>query len=423
MKHTVQERILASGTRVLLIDVPGSEVVGFEVRVGSGYVHGRPEKYEVPHVMEHLLATQSTKYPGANQFMIEASKNGAYVNASTSARSNGYVYECAAFELDRMLDLLEEQLARPLFTRERASVELENVREELTRNTTSHAGVCALGLSAALLPQVWQTYEARLAQLDDISVTDLRAHYDQTYTSQNMCMVLAGDFGLKTEGLVARLEKLFAALPAGRRLDPPSLRPNTLEQPWVATRDIEQLYYRWLWLGEALDEQARRELAVLRGLLVGGMGARILGEARAKGLAYHVGAMTWDDMGVGGFGLVGNVSMSHARPLFELMARQLQEVADGKVTQDELLAAQQLMVGSVLRSVQTTGDLLSWYLELYDSQGLVRPLAAELKAVEAVTRQAVRERASELLTRTPSWGLVGPVDEAAAHKLTIKLGV
>src|SRR4051812_24084024 len=115
MKHRVTEHILGSGAKGMVIDVPGSAVVSLRVTFHSGDQFADEAAYEVPHIMEHLLATVTKRRSEPNAFMIEAQKNGAYVNASTSADANEYVYECAEFELDRIIDLVEEQICEPLF--------------------------------------------------------------------------------------------------------------------------------------------------------------------------------------------------------------------------------------------------------------------------------------------------------------------
>src|SRR5471030_451671 len=115
MKHNVTDHILPNGAQGLVINVPGSAVVNIRVTFHSGFQFGDPSVYEVPHVLEHLLATVTKKHSQPNAFMIEAQKNGAYVNASTSTDTNEYVYECAEFELDRIIDLIAEQVCEPLF--------------------------------------------------------------------------------------------------------------------------------------------------------------------------------------------------------------------------------------------------------------------------------------------------------------------
>src|SRR5580704_6424130 len=118
MKHHITEHKLPSGAQGLVIDVPGSNVVHLQVRFNSGFQFADPKRYEVPHVLEHVMATVTKKHPGPNEFHIDAQKNGAYVNAFTSTDANGYVYECADFEMNRIVDLTCEQLTEPLFNKQ-----------------------------------------------------------------------------------------------------------------------------------------------------------------------------------------------------------------------------------------------------------------------------------------------------------------
>src|ERR1035437_2484338 len=168
MKHTVHEHKLPSGARGLVVDVAGSAVVNVRVNFRSGFQFSDPQVYEVPHIMEHMLATVTRRHTAPNSFMIDAQKNGAYVNASTSSETNDYIYEFANFELDRILDLIEEQVSEPYFAADSFVAEKSNVREELTRNTTQHMSVCAIKLSEQTFPKQWKGYEERISQLEKI---------------------------------------------------------------------------------------------------------------------------------------------------------------------------------------------------------------------------------------------------------------
>ncbi len=192
MKHQVYEHKLSSGAAGLVVDVPDSNVVNLRVTFHSGFQYASPEAYEVPHIMEHLLATVTQRHSKSNEFMITAQKNGAYVNASTSADTNEYIYECAAFELDRIIDLVEEQVCEPLFATKAFEAEKSNVREELTRNTTQHMSVCTIALAAQAAPRLWRRYEERIEQLDAIKLDQLEAHYERTHTARNARFYLSG---------------------------------------------------------------------------------------------------------------------------------------------------------------------------------------------------------------------------------------
>lgn len=423
MKHTISQHNLSSGAKGLLVEVPGSQVIDLEVRFNSGYVFGGRDRYETPHVLEHLLATTSAKYPKSNQFMIEASKNGAYVNAYTTARSNGYTYELAEFELDRMLDLVEEQLARPLFTREHLTAELGNVKEELSRNTTQPAAVCALSLAAATQPDQYQYYDDRIDQLADISLVDIQKHFSATHAAANARFFVGGALRGRSNEILERLEQLFREIPEGQRLQH-SAHPVKSGIPAVQIkRDINQLYYR---LERQLPEQTwqnRRALAVLRSILVGTMGSRILGAARTRGLAYTVGAGNQTEPGLSVFSFQGFVTVDNSVALFELIADQIQRVAHNGVTADEVAVSTQFMIGSVLRSTQTVGDVLGWYVDNYDGWEEIKDMQQEIVALRAVSPDEVQEAARKLLADGNfAWSLVGPTETTLTTSLHQALG-
>jgi predicted Zn-dependent peptidase len=384
MKHIVEQFQAKSGARGVIVNAPGSNVVSLEVRFNSGYQFTDRETFELPHVMEHMLAAQTKRHPGPNEFMVEAQKNGAYVNAGTSTRYNSYTYECAEFELDRILDLLEEQLTEAMFSPEKLEVECNNVKEELGRNITQHAAMCALQLSEKVSPWLWLGYEERIKQLPRLTAEACEAHFRRTHVAANARYVVAGDFHDAGAGLAARLEHIFAGMPQGERLEPDRRPGLAVVEPVRTKRALEQIYYRAIRSFGEVSDGERRALVMLRNVLVGGMGSRIYGQARQRGLAYGVGAVAHADPGNSSFGFTGHVSQEHAPALFELMGQEMTAVAQGKLTKAELAATAQLVVGSVLRSTQTASDLLGWYIEPFDDHGEVRDFEAELKYLQAV---------------------------------------
>jgi predicted Zn-dependent peptidase len=418
VKHSVHEYHVGDGASGLIINVPGSDVTSLQFRFNSGFQFANPKTYELPHVLEHLMASVTKRHPAPNEWNIEASRNGAYVNAMTSTDVNGYIYECADFELDRMLGLAEEQLAGPLIAAQPLESEIGNVREELVRNTTVHGSVCTLILAQAAFPNLWLDYDTRISQLPKITVEAMKRHYHTTHTSANARFFLAGDFEKAGEDkVVGRLGRLFAQLPVGKRLERSRDIGAGTPQPLVVQRDINQVYYRaMLYFGE-LTEPERRALVLLRMVLAGGLGSRVYGEARRRGLAYAVAAVGHAEPGNSGFGFGGYVTPDNAVPLFELMAREFRAVRNEGVTAEELEAAKDLIVGQIKRGTQTPGDLLGWYIERYDEAGEIRDFDKELALLrevrpDEVTAVARKASAGGRL----GMGFVGAADELTAQK-------
>jgi predicted Zn-dependent peptidase len=384
VKHSVREHHLAGGASGLVIDVPGSAVTSLQLRFNSGYQFANPKRFEVPHVMEHLLSTVTQKHPGPNEFIIEAQKNGAYVNASTDADVNGYHYEFADFETERMLGLVAEQIAGPLFAQGAFKAEISNVREELSRNTTNHAAVCSIRLGAAAFPGIWMDYDDRIEQLPDITLANMREHYGRTHTAANGRFCIAGHFPDGGTAVAKLLDQVYAQVKAGERLVRSREIGRGLAKPVVTKRDIKQLYYRAVMYFGELSEAERRAMTLLRMVLVGGMGSRILGEARRRGLAYHVSAAAHAEPGNSSFGFAGYVTPGNATQLFKLMGREFAKVRAGEVAASELEAAKDLVIGSIKRQTQTPSDLLGWYMDPYDESGEIRDFDHNLDLLREV---------------------------------------
>lgn len=385
MKHTVTEHELPSGAKGLIVDVPSSDVVNVVIRFNSGFQFADQTKFEIPHVMEHLLATVTQKYPSSNAYMIEAQKQGAYVNAHTSSIYNDYVFECASFELDRMLNLLEEQLVRPLFAKAPLEAEIGNVSEELKKATTDHAQVGANLLAEASFPGQSMNFDKRIAQLGSITVEDMSDHYHRTHTAANARFYIVGHFGAKITPLTDRLELIFGQLPRSERAVPNDSPGLLITKPIVAKRDISQIYYTIDFYGFGVAPADRVVRNVFRLMMAGGFQSRILGELRNRGLAYAFNMSSSASSKNSEFELRSFVSPDNAVEAFKVMARHLMVAKTDGLEAGELEAAKLLGAGSIRRSIQTGSDLMNWYIGPYDSDELIIDIEDYLNQVNEVS--------------------------------------
>src|SRR5579864_5325103 len=138
MKHTVTELKLKNGVRGLLVHIPDASVMTLDIDFRAGEFLVKPNKWETPHLMEHMMLGATKAVPNARAFQAELEKNGAYNNASTSAYDITYEVECADFEWERVLGLMLKAMTEPLFLETDFKAEYGNVREELTGRSNNH---------------------------------------------------------------------------------------------------------------------------------------------------------------------------------------------------------------------------------------------------------------------------------------------
>src|SRR3954468_22429897 len=138
MKHTVSEVSLKNGSKGLFVHIPSASVLTCDINFRAGEYLVEPEKWEVPHLMEHVLLGANELIPRARDFQSVLEQNGAYSNASTGVYDITYDTECADFEWDRVLGLLLVAISRPLFLDDEFKAEFGNVQEEMSSRANQH---------------------------------------------------------------------------------------------------------------------------------------------------------------------------------------------------------------------------------------------------------------------------------------------
>src|SRR6266404_2801142 len=234
MKHHVTEIELNNGAKGLLIDVPGATVMDFEFNFRAGEYLVDRSKWEVPHLMEHVLLGANKLIPKARTFQAEFEKNGAGNNASTGLYHITYEAECADFEWQRILELMITAVSKPLFLADEFKAEFGNVRDELTARSNNHFRTLSLTVREAhsLLAM---TDRERLKQIKNVKRKDLMDHYARTHTAKNLRFVIAGALKGRTAAIKKMLENF--ELPKGRSLiELPNEKPANLDQPVFVAR-------------------------------------------------------------------------------------------------------------------------------------------------------------------------------------------
>ena len=418
MKHTVYEKKLSTGAKGLVVHVPGASVVNILFRFNSGFQFSDFSKYELPHVMEHLIGCGSAKYPKPGDFKIEVEKNGAMRNAYTSSAVNGYIAECAAFETERILDLFEEYLTAPVFPEEAFATEISNVREELNRNTTEYGSVCVINLLAAAYPKEYMTYEPRIEQLDSITRDDVVAYYERTHRAENMRFYISGDFADEGDRIVARVEQLSKRLPKGTRFEIADTKSLKIPKPIVQEEEIKQIYYRVGMHSAGTLVAERPILGLLRTILFGGYRSRVFGKARELGLAYQIGGNVGSSDNETTFTIMGYVTSTNSLKLFELVAAEIQDILDHGISEDELSQVKDLVIGSITRNYQTPSDILSWYISDYDEDETIYDFDTHLDRIKLVTSDQITDIARRVFRDSNTISaFVGPISEHEATRL------
>jgi len=417
MKHTVEEVTLQNGAKGLLVHVPDATVMDVYINFRAGEYLVTREKWETPHLMEHVLLGANDLFPRARDFQAEVEKNGAYSNASTDVYDIVYEIECADFEWERVTRLLLIAITKPLFLQEEFDAEFGNVREELAARANNHyrqlgaASRKAYGLVA-------EADRDRLELMKHVTLDDVREHYRRTHTTDNMRFVIAGNIGKRRGTIINMLENI--ELPRGERFVMPDEIVTPLVKPVsIHNSSVDTLYfYIDTFLNRRLEEHELDALAVANAILTETLYSKILGNARERGLVYSMNSGYQQIKLSSNLWFGSQVSVANAPALFDIVIEQLGNVFRGELAEADIAAAQAYAIGRYQRSAQTVASTAGGYTGRYFFDEYVDDYYQYPKRIESVTKQSIIDATRAMFSDgIGGLGLYGSTTPEIAAKL------
>jgi predicted Zn-dependent peptidase len=423
MKHTTHELVLKNDAKGLLIDIPDASVMTFEFNFRAGEYLVSREKWETPHLMEHLLLGANELYPRARDFQAEFEKNGAYCNASTGTYDVTYEAECADFEWDRILGLLMVAISQPLFLPEEFTAEFGNVREELTARSNNHFRHLSLSLREQYGFYV-MTDQQRLRHMNNVTLHDLQEHYRATHTTDNLRFVIGGNLSGKRRSAIKQvLGSINMPTAEGRRALPEET-PKKLTSPlYIPNNTVENLYfYLDTFMHRRMHDAEIDALGLANILMTETLHSRIFGTAREKGLVYSMSSHYSQTAGSSNWWFGAQVMPQNVSALFDILIHEITMLKAGKLAKDDLLAAKQYALGRYQRSAQTVGGTAGGYAGRYFFDEVIEDYYKVPQRIEAVNFEQVIEIANALFADDVwGFGVLGSCGEDFLNKAHAQL--
>lgn len=423
MKHTVQEVSLQNGAKGLLVHIPHASVMTFDINFRAGEYLVESDKWEVPHLMEHVLLGANELHPRARDFQAELEKNGAYSNATTGVYDITYEAECADFEWRRVLELLLIAISKPLFLEEEFAAEYGNVKEEMAARSNNHFRRLSLEMRQAL-GLICKTDAERLELMKNVKVGDVREHYQRTHHAANMRFIIAGNI---TPSRQAAIETLFNQMDlpeGGERFDLPAEIPDNLKAPvYVPNDTVENLYfYIDTFMPQRLTDSETDALNLLNTMLTETLYSRILGTARERGLVYGMSSGLSQTRDASNWWFGAQVSEKNAPALLYIVTKELDKVLAGDLDDEEIATTKQYALGRFQRSAQTVGGTASGYASRYFFDGIIEnyyDVPARIKAVQK--DEIIRVAKAMFQDKIWGFGVLGNCGDTFAKDLHLQL--
>lgn len=256
--------------------------------------------------------------------------------------------------------------------------------------------------------------------MDNVVLEDIQAHYKRTHTTSNMRFVIAGNI---TPGRKAQIEYMLEniALPKGRgRFVLPKERPRRLEKPlYIHNDNVKNVYfYLDTFMNRRIEEHEIDALSMANTLLVETLYSKILGTARENGLVYGMSSGFGQALLNSNWWIGAQVMPKNAPPLFEIIARELNNIFEGQLAQTDIVAAQQYALGRFQRSAQTVGGTANGYSGQYFFDETIDDYYRVPQRIKNVNKDAIVEIMRALFADNV-WGIgvLGSCGEAFADQI------
>ncbi|NEN07521.1 insulinase family protein [Diaminobutyricibacter tongyongensis] len=427
----VRRSILPSGVRILSEHVPGSRsaTLGYWVAVGSRDEtaavpanegsKGHPATFGSTHFLEHLLFKGTTKRTALDIAIAFDSVGGEH-NAMTAKEYTCYYAKVQDRDLPMAVEVITDMLTSSLLD----PAEFENERgvilEELSMAEDDPSDVANERFFEAVLGEhpLGRPIGGSPETIRAASREAVWEHYRANYRPQDLVITAAG--AVDHDLLVADVERALngagwdlsvVSTPVPRRDSAPSaIRRGraivTVERP------IEQANLLVGVPGLVASDERRVTMSVLNSILGGGMSSRLFQEVREKrGLAYSVYSFSGAYSDAGVFGLYAGCAPSKATQVAELMLSELNGMASGGVTADELRRAVGQLSGGAALALEDSDTRMSRLGRSEITLGEFVDLDESLRRLHLVTRDDVRDLAADLASREVSVAAVGSVDD------------
>jgi predicted Zn-dependent peptidase len=153
-----------------------------------------------------------------------------------------------------------------------------------------------------------------------------------------------------------------------------------------------------------LEDEELDAMNALNHILTGTATSRIYGKARAKGLAYYVGSFSAAGYYDSAWDLSGQVNHDTAPQLFDIIAREMKAVLDGKLTDAEIDSAKSFGLGRYQMGAQTVSQISNFYTHRYFADDCIKDYAKVPDMLRKVTREKIMAVAQEFIAQN-TWVL------------------
>lgn len=406
MKHIASEKKLNNGTTVLFIDVPGASSFDLAIAINAGYRFSSRDnisKYEIPHLLEHLVFDGSRNYATSDELQNIFSSNGGVSNGITTPYHNIYVFHNRLQGATTVLEAALDMVFFPQLSKKSFDEEYKVVKNEIVGNLGDFAGNAVAYSLQQVIPELPCSSDFQLEQLPNVNYDDVTPYHRNYYTSANTTLMIAADFKkIKKSTFEKIILESMDKVPLGvNRAFPrftvapanPSITASVAVNKSTVDTTASVMFLRTM----SASPKEILALGLFTTIATNMKSYSVNYKLRKQGLVYSIDFSASESIETSGFELNIAANNQKFNEVYAYTLGYLRDLEASGISEEQFETAKRDYCESFEDSVESTDGVIGWYLQDYLMDRTIHTPIDSKKLAASITQSDMLEIAKNVL--------------------------
>jgi predicted Zn-dependent peptidase len=361
---------LPNGLTVVVRENAEAPVVAYSLLVKMGTRTETPDNAGIANMLQTMMVRGTEKMNG-EQIAAAADRMGGSIDAYGDADYSEISATALARNWLQMLELVADVTLRPTIPDGTVKPVRDFILRQIRNRGEKPFDVAADQMRIALFgtnPYAWDPL-GRRESVERLTRDALVAYYRSQYVPEQLVLAVSGD--VKSAEVLAQVQRLFGAMPAGKAPAPSIPAPPAM----AASREVlvvpgAQAQIFMGALAPPFTHPDYAPLKVMTAILGGGMASRFFSDLRDKqALAYTTGAQYHPRLDTSGFVAILGTAPGNVPKAEAALREQLARIQSEPASAEEVAVARSYVIGSQAMDRRTNARQ-AWYLGAAELAGV-----------------------------------------------------
>lgn len=384
--------------RVIFAPLPQSLTTTVLVLTETGSKYETKRINGVSHFLEHLCFKGTQKRRGPKAISEELDGLGASYNAFTGHEYTGYYAKTEARHVSKALDIVADIYINPTFPAEEIEKERGVIIGEIEMyedNPQRDVWDVFTDLLYGNQPAGWNIAGSR-ETIKKMKRSDIVSYHEKHYVASGTILIVAGRFD--EEAAVRDIHESFKGV---RKTKKHGKRPvrESQRKPELSFKQKKTSQTHLVLGFRTFDVYDKRNpaLAVLAGILGGGMSSRLFSRIRDQmGAGYYVGAENEALTDHGHLGIFTGVENNRFAEVLHAILDEVRRVRDEKIEEAEIQKVKNYLTGNLLSGLETSNSLAMFYGGAAALRAPIKTPEEKAEEIRNVTMSDLKKVANEI---------------------------